>query len=722
MSNTIRFDLDGDGIAILALDLPDRAMNLITPELSADLATAIQRVAREDGIRGAVVTSAKPAFMAGADLKDLAGAYERGITRTEAAEWSRAYSRILRGIETCGKPVAAAIPGIALGGGYELALACHYRVLDDGPKAGVGLPEVKVGLLPAGGGTQRLSRMIGVKAALPLLLEGTQLRPAQALELGLVDELGPAAEIVERAKSWIREHGIAQQPWDRKDFRMPGGPTSMSPGPVQALTAGTALTARATQRNYPAPLAILSCVYEGTQVPIDRGLDIESKYFAQLLSGPVARNLMRTMFVNKGRADKLAARPAGVPKSTVDRLGILGAGMMGSGIAYVAARAGIETILLDTTQELAEGGKGYSQTLLDKDVARGRMTQEAAQKLLGRIRPTKTWTDLGGCDLVVEAVFEKREVKAEATRMAEPQLADTAVFASNTSTLPITGLAEASVRPQQFIGIHFFSPVEKMPLVEIVVGRRTSDETVARALDFVSQLRKTPIVVKDGRGFYTSRVFGTYCREGQAMVAEGVNPALIENVARAAGMPVGPLAVSDEVSLELQWQVLEQAAADLGTKFEPPVGYDVLRKFAVDLGRCGRKSGHGFYEYRQNGQKHLWSGIAEVYPPAATQPEVRDVRQRLLYVQALESVRCFEDGMLMHPADADLGSILGWGFPAWTGGTLSLIDTIGVDEFVRECSRLAKRYGGRFKPTRGLKAMARRGERFYRHADDGRSG
>jgi len=713
MSSTIRFEIDGDGIAILTIDVPGRSMNVMTPEYYAELAQSAARLRAETTIRGAVITSAKSAFLAGADLKELVSAYDRGITKVEARNWSRAYSGTLRALETCGKPLAAAIPGVALGGGYELALACHYRVLEDGPRAAVGLPEVKVGLLPAAGGTQRLTRMIGIKSALPLLLEGTQVASEEALRLGLVDEIAPRDELVARAKRWILERGSAEQPWDRKDFRIPGGSASMSPAAVQAMTAGIALTARQTQRNYPAPLAILSCVYEGSQLPIDRGLAIEANYFAQLLTDPVARNLMRTMFVNKGLADKLVRRPEGIPQSAVRRLGVLGAGMMGSGIAYVAARAGVEVVLLDTTLELAERGKHYSSRLLEKDTARGRIGQEQAAATLAGIATTAAYQDLAGCDLIIEAVFERRDIKAEVTRQAEAQLAPTAIFASNTSTLPIDGLAAAAARPQNFIGIHFFSPVEKMPLVEIIVGRKTSQEAIARALDFVAQLRKTPIVVNDSRGFYTSRVFGTYCHEGRALLAEGVNPALIENVAQAAGMPVGPLAVSDEVSLELQWNVMQQSAADLGAKFERPVGYDVLQKFVVDLGRLGRKSGHGFYEYPPQERKRLWPGLAEIYPPAAIQPEPDEVRKRLLYIQALETVRCLEEGVVTHPADADLGSILGWGFPAWTGGTLSLIETIGVERFVKECNRLAKQHGPRFKPTRRLKAMARRGERFY---------
>jgi 3-hydroxyacyl-CoA dehydrogenase/enoyl-CoA hydratase/3-hydroxybutyryl-CoA epimerase len=713
MTRSIRTEVGADGVAIFTIDVPDRSMNVLTPELIADLEAVVEQLRSDAALKGAVIASAKPAFLAGADLKDLATAYDRGITLIEAMEWSQSLSRVYRALETCGKPVAAAISGVALGGGYELALACHYRVLEDGPKAGVGLPEVKVGLLPGAGGTQRLPRLIGIAKALPLLLEGTQVKPVRALELGMVDAIAPAAELVEHARRFVLGAASAEQPWDRKGFKVPGGTGATSPATVQALAAGTALTARATQHNYPAPLAILSAVYEGTLLPIDRGLAIESKYFAQLLAGPVARNLMRTMFVNKGLADRLARRPADVPKSKVSKLGILGAGMMGSGIAYVSAAAGMDVVLLDTALEAAEKGKAYSRKLLDKDIERKRRAPEEAQRILDRIRPTTAYEDLAGCDFVIEAVFERRDIKADVTRKTEAVLGTGTIFASNTSTLPISGLAEASVRPGDFIGVHFFSPVEKMPLVEIIVGKKTSEAAIARALDYVGQLRKTPIVVNDSRGFYTSRVFGTYCYEGQALLAEGVNPALIENVAHAAGMPVGPLAVTDEVSIELQWKVIQQSEADLGEKFEKPVSYDVVRKFVADLGRLGRKSGHGFYEYPADRPKYLWPGLAALYPPATEQPSSAEVRKRLLYIQALEAMRCFEEGVVTEPAEADLGSILGWGFPAWTGGTLSFIETVGIAEFVKECNRLAKRYGPRFKPTRRLRAMARKGERFY---------
>jgi 3-hydroxyacyl-CoA dehydrogenase / enoyl-CoA hydratase / 3-hydroxybutyryl-CoA epimerase len=713
MTQNIRFSVAGDGIALLLIDVAGRPMNVLTPGFQSDLAECVELIAGDAGIRGAVIASAKSSFMAGADIKDMVGAFERGTSAAQASEFSLTLSKLFRRLETCGKPVAAAINGVALGGGFELALACHYRVIEDGPKAGVGLPEVTIGLLPGAGGTQRVPRLIGIPEALRLITEGRQLAPADALKKGLVHEVAPVAEIVERARQWILKGGEGVQPWDKKGFRIPGGAGQTSPAAAQAFMVGTALTARTTMRNYPAPAAILSCVYEGTQVPIDQGLRLESKYFGKLLAGPVARNLMRTMFVNKGLADKLARRPAGPPKSQVRRLGILGAGMMGAGVAYVSARAGIDVVLLDSTMELAQKGKDYTRQLLTKDVSRGKRSQADADVILARIKPTTNYDELAGADLVVEAVFENRDIKADVTRKAEAVIPKNAVFASNTSTLPISGLAQASKRPAQFIGIHFFSPVDKMPLVEIILGKKTSDDTLARALDYVGQLRKTPIVVNDSRGFYTSRCFGTFVYEGMAMLQEGVSPALIENAARMAGMPVGPLAVADEVTIDLQWKVIKQTEADLGRKFVKPVAYDVVQKFVEELKRPGRRFGGGFYDYPQDARKHLWAGLADVYPRAAQQPSADEVIKRIMYIQALETTRCMEEGVVTTAAEADLGSILGWGFPAWTGGTLSYIDTVGIRNFVAECDRLAKRYGKRFKPSRWLRERAERNESFH---------
>ena len=713
MTQNIRYSVDGDGIALLQIDVAGRPMNVLTPDFKRDLAECIERITADAKVRGAVLASAKSSFMAGADIKDMVGAFSRGMTARQGADFSLGLSKLLRRLETCGKPVAAAINGVALGGGFELALACHYRVMSDEPKAGVGQPEVKIGLVPGAGGTQRVPRLIGVAEALRMLTEGRQLSAQEALKKGLVHEVAPVAELVERARQWILKGGEGVQPWDKKGYRVPGGAGMSTPAAAQTFMIGNALTAKTTMRNYPAPLAILSCVYEGTQVPIDAGLAIESRYFGRLLAGSVARNLMRTMFVNKGLADKLARRPAGPPKSQVRRLGILGAGMMGAGVAYVSALAGIDVVLLDSTLELAEKGKAYSKQLLAKDMARGRRSQADADAVLARIRTTVSYDELAGCDLVVEAVFENRDIKADVTHKTEAVIPRSSVFASNTSTLPITGLAQASKRPAQFIGVHFFSPVDKMPLVEIIVGKKTSDETLARALDYVGQLRKTPIVVNDSRGFYTSRCFGTFVYEGMAMLQEGVEPALIENGAKLAGMPVGPLAVADEVTLDLQWKVLKQTEQDLGRRFVKPAAYDVVQKFVEDLKRPGKRFGAGFYDYPKDGKKFLWPGLKDVYPVAARQPDVEEVKKRILYRQALEAARCMEESVVTTAAEADLGSILGWGYPPWTGGTLSFIDTIGIGSFVAECDQLAKRYGKRFKPSKWLRERAARNEPFH---------
>jgi 3-hydroxyacyl-CoA dehydrogenase/enoyl-CoA hydratase/3-hydroxybutyryl-CoA epimerase len=712
-TTTIDLAVDATGIATLTIDVRDRPMNVFTPELTADLAACVERVATDAAIRGAIMTSARREFVVGADIKDLVTAYDRKVSAKEAFGWSQALTRVFRRLETCGKPFVAAINGSALGGGFELALACHYRVLSSDAKATVGLPEVKIGLMPGAGGTQRVPRLAGIAQAARLITEGHPLAPAEAQKMGLVHEVAAPADLLARARAWLDTKPEPVAPWDRKGFKVPGGASLAMPAVSQVLSVGTALVSRATLRNYPAPPAILSAIYEGTNVPFDRGLALESKYFAKLLTGPVARNMMRTLFVNKNSLDKLVRRPAGVERRPVRTLGVLGAGMMGGGIAHVAALAGIEVVLLDSTAELAERGKQYSARLLARDVEKGRRSEESAAEVLARIRPTADYASLGDCELVIEAVFERRDVKADVTAKAVAAMRRDATFASNTSTLPIASLATASSRPKQFIGIHFFSPVERMPLVEIIVAKKTSEATVAHALDFVAQLRKTPIVVGDSRGFYTTRVFGAYCHEGQALLAEGVEPALIENAGRMAGMPVGPLAVTDEVSIELQYRASQQAAEDLGPKFVPPVSWPVLRHFVEDLKRLGRKSGAGFYDYPEGAAKRLWPGLAHEYPRAAVQPDVAEVRTRLLYAQALEAARCVEEGVVTTPAEADVGSILGVGFPPWTGGTLSLIDTVGVAAFVAECERLAKKHGPRFRPSKWLRERAKAGQTFH---------
>ena len=686
------------------LDDPDATVNTVSPAWIDEM-TAVFEALREDAtITGIIIASAKPGFMAGADLKFILE-HAAGMSAVEAFAFSQRATRMHRLIETCGKPVVAAMTGFTLGGGYELALACTYRVLADDPTAVVGLPEVNVGLLPGSGGTQRLPRLIGMPNAAQVLLEGGRYAPLKALELGLVDVVKPAGDVLDAARDWLATKPDAVRPWDKKGFKIPE-----SDGLLKQTTAGffTLATGKLLAKygtNYPAPIAILTCLFEGVQVPLDKGLLIESRHFAKLLTDPVSRNIIRTTFVNQGLAQKGARRPAGVPHSLVNKVGILGAGMMGAGIALVATKAGIDVVLLDTTIEAANRGKAYSEKILAGDVERGTITSDKAIALLARIAPTGNYADLAGVDLIIEAVYEDTAIKADVTRKAEAVIGPSVLFATNTSTLPITQLAEAFGRPDNFIGLHFFSPVERMTLVEVIMGKRTSRVTLARALDFVAQLRKTPIVVNDSRGFYTSRVFQTFIHEGMELLREGVAPALIENAAKQAGMPVGPLAVTDETSLELPLKIIRQTECE-DPNFRRPGSMAVLEKMVEGLGRPGRKGGGGFYEYPHGGKKRLWRGLAEHFPTAERQPELKAVQQRLLYVQALETARCLEEKVLTHPADGDLGSVLGWGFPKWTGGTLSLIETVGLAKFVAACDLLSQQHGARFAPTQKLRQMA----------------
>jgi len=712
MNNTIQYSVDPDGIALLTIDLPGTSMNVLTPELKEDLDTLVGQAAADDAIRGIVLTSGKKAFIAGADIKDMVTAYDRGISVKEAAEFSSSLNRTLRRIETCGKPVAAAINGLALGGGLEVCLACHYRVLANDTGAVLGFPEVNIGLLPGAGGTQRTPRLIGFRNAAMMILQCRNQGAEEALKIGLVHELAPAAQVVERARRWILEHGDPEQPWDKKGFKIPQGGLT-HPDTAQTFMVGNALLAKNTRHNFPAPIAAQSAMFEGCATSFDAGLNIESQYFGLLLAGPVARNMMRTLFVSKGRADKLARRPEGIEKSSVRKLGILGAGMMGAGIAYVSARAGIEVVLLDTSLENAQRGRSHSESLLKKAIERGQSSIEKAERLLGLITPTTDYSDLDGCDLVIEAVFENMALKADVTARAEAVIPGSCVFASNTSTLPITGLAQVSVRPEQFIGLHFFSPVDKMPLVEIILGAKTSEETIARSMDFIQQIRKTPIVVNDSRGFYTSRVFTTFTSEGIMMLAEGVKPALIENAAKMAGMPVGPLAVSDEVSLELAYKIGRETAIALEQDYPTDASQEVVRKMVEDLDRKGKRFGRGFYDYPESATKHLWPGLSEHFPVSDEQPDFEELKKRLLVIQALESARCFEEGVLTDVEDGDIGSIFGWGFPAYTGGTLSYIDTLGIREFVAECDRMTEAYGKRFKVSQWLRERADARQLFY---------
>ncbi|MGB5949434.1 MAG: 3-hydroxyacyl-CoA dehydrogenase NAD-binding domain-containing protein [Parvibaculum sp.] len=732
-----KFEVDGDGIALVTWDMPNRSMNVLSQSSMADMAAIIEAIVSDEKIQGAILTSGKDAFCAGADLSMMggqAGGGSGGGSREERVkamyEGNLHFNMLLRRLETCGKPIVAAINGTALGGGLEVTLACHYRIAADNPKTQIGLPEAKVGLLPGGGGTQRLPRLIGAAAALPLILQGTALDPQKALKAGIVSKVVPAAELLSAAKAWLKEglaqpkvkHGkkgpevcpIAIQPWDREGYRVPGGgPHDGKAG--QTFTIGNATLHKTTHGNFPAQQYIMSCVYEGLQVPIEAGLRIETRYFTKLLMDPRSKAMIRSLFLSMQELGKGARRPAGVPDFKVKKLGILGAGMMGAGIAYVSAQAGMEVVLLDTDQANAEKGKAYSEKLLAKQLEKGRTTQEKADALLARIKPTTSYDDLKGADLVIEAVFENRDIKADVTKKSEPMLAEGGIYGSNTSTLPITGLAEAAKHQENFIGIHFFSPVDKMQLVEIIMGKRTSQETLAKAMDYVKQIRKTPIVVNDSRGFYTSRCFGTYVGEGLAMLAEGIKPAIIENVGRTTGMPMPPLALNDEVSLDLAYKVREQTKKDLGDKYVAGPADKIVEKMVIELGRVGKKAAKGFYDYPADGKKKLWPGLADI---AGTHKDIEDVdveelKKRFLYIQSLEAARCFEEGVVTDVRDADVGAILGWGFAPWTGGPLSLIDMVGAKEFVDTCDKLAQKYGERFKPTKLLRDMAEKGDTFY---------
>jgi 3-hydroxyacyl-CoA dehydrogenase/enoyl-CoA hydratase/3-hydroxybutyryl-CoA epimerase len=714
MTDLIRQTIDADGIATWTIDVPGRSMNVFTPDFFTRLQGLIEAAASDAAIRGVIITSGKPGtFVAGADLsmlQQLAAAAKSDLAKHY--ENCLVLNLLLRRLETFGKPVAAALNGLTMGGGLELAMACHYRVVVDDPRVQLGLPEVKVGLLPGGGGTQRLPRLIGLQPALMMMLEGNSVGPAEALKAGLVHAIVPADQLLAAARRWLLESPDAVQPWDRKGAKTPVQTGYLRPQASMVFTGANAMVQQKTFHNYPAPKAILSCVFEGGQLPLDRGIRVESKYFASLLVDPVAGNMIRSLFINKGAADRLARRPKDVPPSEVKKLGILGAGLMGAAIAYVSSQAGIECVLLDRDLPSAEKGKGYSVGLVEKAVSRGKLSPEKAAALLARIRPTASYEDLEGCDLVVEAVFEDRGIKADVTRKAEAALPKTAIFGTNTSTLPITGLAEASSRPKQFIGIHFFSPVDKMPLVEIILGKKTGDEALARALDYVKQIRKTPIVVRDGRGFLTSRVCGAYLYEGMVMLAEGVAPALIENAGRMAGMPVGPLNLHDEVQIDLSGHIREQTRKDLGEKWRAKPGDEVL-DVMLGLKRLGRKAKAGFYDYPEGGMKHLWPGLGIHFPVAAEQPDVESLKKRLLYIQALEVVQTMQEGVLESAAEGDVGCILGLGYAPWTGGPLSLIDTVGVERFVAECKAMAKKLGPRFDPPRLLKKMAKDRKTFY---------
>jgi len=719
-----RLEIDSDGIALVTWDMPGRSMNVFTMEVLRELAEIVEHVAATGAIKGAVVTSGKDSFSGGADLTMLEGlsrAYAEVVkakgeieANRTLFEESRKMSLIYRRLETSGKPWVAAVNGICLGGAFELALACHRRFASENEKTRVGLPEVKVGLFPGAGGTQRLPRMIQTADALQMLLKGEQLRLDRAKALKLIDEIIPSEKLIESAKAWIKGGGKGVQPWDVEGFKLPGGPVYSKAG-MMTWPAANAIYRRETYDNYPGARAILQCVYEGLLLPLDLGLRIESRYFAKVMRSREAAAMIRTLFVSMQELNKGARRPAAVPPAKFKKIAILGAGFMGASIGYVTAMAGIEVVLLDRDMAAAEKGKSLSHKLITDQINKGRAKTADRDALLNRIKASADFADIAGADLVIEAVFEDRKVKAEVIAKAEAALGDKVVFGSNTSTLPITSLAEVSKRPERFVGIHFFSPVEKMMLVEIIKGKKTGDEALALALDYVRAIRKTPIVVNDSRGFYTSRVVGTYLREGHLMLTEGVPAAMVENVGRMAGMPVGPLSLNDEVAVDLAWKILQATKADLGADAIDERQEALLEELVVKRGRLGRKNGKGFYDYPANAPKRLWPGLIEVIgePRPAEIYNVEELKTRFLAIQALETARCVEEGVITDVRDADVGGILGFGFAPFTGGPLSYIDGMGAKTFVALCERLAGRFGPRFAPSSLLVEMAKKGELFY---------
>ena len=712
MSDAVTLKLGDDGILVATMDLPGRPMNVVGDALMEGIAAAVEKLA-DPAVKGLVLTSGKADFCAGGDLDRMS----RWTTAEEPFEGSMAMKRVLRALEKQGKPVVAAINGHALGGGLEIALGCHARIVVDDPRLKLGQPEVKLGLLPGGGGTQRLPRLVGMQQALMICAEGNDIAPAKALAMGLVTGLAKDRDdLMAQARQWIVAHPRAAQPWDQPKFKIPGG-DSRSPAIVQMLAIGPSIAAAKSWGNYPAVTHIMSSIFEGCLLDFDAACVVESRYFAACVLSQESKNIIHTLWYQLNAIKKGASRPAGVAPQQVRKLGVLGAGMMGGGIAYVSAKAGIDVVLLDTTQALADKGKAYSQGLLDKAVKKGRSTPEKRDALLARITAGTDFALLEGCDLVIEAVFEDRAIKADVTKRAEAVLGADKVFASNTSTLPITGLAQASVRPKNFIGLHFFSPVDKMPLVEIIVGKDTSDETLARGFDYVLQIGKTPIVVNDSRGFYTSRVFGTYVMEGIAMLKEGVHPRSIEVAGQQAGMPMPPLALQDEVSLSLGLHVADQTRKDLaaesekgGKPYTEHPGMSVVRQLC-EIGRIGKKAGKGFYDYGDDG-KQLWPELTRMFPVATRQPEQRELIDRLMFAQANESARCMQEGVLRSSADGNIGSIFGWGFAPFQGGTLQFINAMGAKAFVARSRELAARHGPRFEPAAIVVKMAEEGGAF----------
>ncbi|GCD41449.1 3-hydroxyacyl-CoA dehydrogenase NAD-binding domain-containing protein [Streptomyces paromomycinus] len=718
-STTIRWEQDETGVVTLVLDDPDQSANTMNAAFKASLTAVADRLeAERDTVRGVIFTSAKKTFFAGGDLRDLIAVTPEHAQ--QAFETGQGIKRDLRRIETLGKPVVAAINGAALGGGYELALACHHRVALDTRATRIGLPEVTLGLLPAAGGVVRTVRLLGIAdALLKVLLQGTRYNAARALENGLIHEVAATPEeLTEKARAFIDAHPEAQQPWDVKGYRIPGG-TPAHPKFAANLPAFPAnLKKQLNGAPYPAPRNILAAAVEGSQVDFETAQTIEARYFVELVTGQVSKNMIQAFFFDLQAVNSGASRPKDIAPRTVEKVAVLGAGMMGAGIAYSCARAGIEVVLKDVSLTAAEKGKAYSEGLLAKALSRGRTTEAERDELLARITPTADPQDLAGCDAVIEAVFEDTALKHKVFQEIQHIVAPDALLCSNTSTLPITGLATGVERAADFIGLHFFSPVDKMPLVEIIKGGKTGDEALARAFDLVRQIRKTPIVVNDSRGFFTSRVIGHFINEGVAMVGEGIEPASVEQAAAQAGYPAKVLSLMDELTLTLPRKIRDETRRAVeaagGTWPEHPADA-VIDRMVDEFGRPGRSGGGGFYEYGDDGKRGgLWPGLREHFTKAGAAIPFRDMQERMLFAEALDTVRCFEEGVLTSVADANIGSILGIGFPGWTGGVIQYINGYegGLPGFVARARELQAAYGERFAPSALLVEKAERGEKF----------
>jgi 3-hydroxyacyl-CoA dehydrogenase/enoyl-CoA hydratase/3-hydroxybutyryl-CoA epimerase len=728
MSEYFQWDKDSDGIVTLTMDAPGQSANTMNPEFTAAVTKVVERLRRErDDITGVVVASAKKTFFAGGDLNDLrrvtpadGETFMATLTSTKAA---------LRGLETLGRPVVAALNGSALGGGLEIALSCHHRVALDNPKSRFGFPEVTLGLLPGAGGVVRTVRMLGIAdALLKLLLQGQQLAPMPAKETGIVDEVvATPEEMISRAKQWIKDNPAAVQPWDVKGYKIPGGTPSVPKFAANLPAFPANLRKQLKGAPMPAPKAILSAAVEGSQVDFESALRIESRYMLQLSAGQVSKNMIKAFFFDLQTINKGGSRPQGVPRYTAKKVAVLGAGMMGAGIAYSAARAGMQVVLKDVSVESAEKGRNYSVGLLDKAISRGKMTPEKRDEILARITPTADVADLAGCDLVIEAVFENTELKHQVFAEIENVVEPDALLCSNTSTLPITGLAEGVKRQADFVGLHFFSPVDKMPLVEIIRGANTGDEALAKAFDVVLQLKKTPIVVNDSRGFFTSRVIGTFINEGVAMLGEGLPAPSIEQASTQAGYPAPVLSLMDELTLTLPRKIRDEsrkAVEAAGGAWVSHPAEQVIDRMVVDFDRGGRAYGKGFYDYVDGKRAGLWPGLAEHFGSAfAGGPGIirdgddipfKDMQERMLFAEAIETVKCVEEGVITAVADANIGSIFGIGFPAWTGGVLQYINGYedGLTGFIARAEELAQRYGDRFTPPELLRKKAAAGETF----------